>query len=285
MFFQLLISGLITGSVLALATSGFTLVRKVDNFFNIAHAEMITIGAFFTYFFSKSLHLGFWVGAILGVIVTGIAGVVVLKVFYEPIKRHGSFVLMITSIGVAYLLHGLSSSVFGESVKSFDLSPSSALFIGKTPLINPNQILVVVVAMLCFAGLQIYFGRATTGKALRAIASNSSLANAIGIDSRTLDTYLWFVASVLAGLAGVLMGVIGSVSGDLGWSQILLIVAVAVLAGFEDLWAVVLCALLLGVLMDLSTMFLPSSYRVLTAFAIIMVVVLLRPRGLFARER
>ena len=120
------------------------------------------------------------------------------------------------------------------------------------------------------------------GTWIRATASNPSLAEVRGVPVSRVSAAVWFVASGLAGLAGVMVGLIGNVNSEMGWQQILIILAAAVLGGLGSIYGVLAAGLLLGLAMDLSALVVPTAYRTVVAFGVLILVLVLRPEGLFS---
>ena len=141
-------------------------------------------------------------------------------------------------------------------------------------------------AAVAILALHVFLTKTPAGISVRAVATNPDLARVRGISTRLVSYQVWFIAGFLAGLAGVMIGIIGSVGPELGWQNIILILAAAVLGGLGSTYGVIMASLLLGLAMDLSALLIPTSYRTVVAFAALIIVLLFKPSGLFSvRQR
>jgi neutral amino acid transport system permease protein len=279
---QNIIFGLVSGSILALAAVGFSMIRQTEGFINIAHGQMLTVGAFLGFIFVNSLGLNVLVAGLVVMIVVGLLGVVLALIVFEPVSANGALAQLFTSIGLAYVMYGLIRVIFGAKVQFY---PN--LFGRRFDFTNFNvtvgELVIVGLAGASTVGLHLFLTRTRLGTWIRATASNPELARLRGIPVRRVSISVWFVASALAGLAGVMLGVIGNVNSELGWTQILMILAAAVLGGLGSIYGVLAAGLLLGLVMDLSAMIIPSTWRLVVAFVVLVLVLVFRPRGLFAK--
>lgn len=279
---QNLIFGLISGSILALAAVGFSMIRQTEGFLNIAHGQMLTIGAFVGFLLVDGAGLNVFAAGLLSMLMVGLLGVVLAKVIFEPVASKGGLAQLFTSIGLAYLLYGLIRIFFGAKVQFF---PN--LFGRRFDLpgfnITVGELVIIGLAGASTLALHLFLTRTTLGTWVRASASNPELARLRGIPVNRVSYAVWFIASALAGMAGVMLGVIGNVSSELGWSQILMVLAAAVLGGLGSIYGVLSAGLLLGLVMDLSSLAIPSTWRLVVAFIVLVLVLVVRPQGLFAR--
>lgn len=280
---QYVVFGLIDGAFLLLATLGFALVSRVHKFLNIAHAELMSVAALLSWGLSAVAGLPFLLAAAIAVVVVSGLGLLIGRVVYEPMLSRGPEVLLIVSVGVVYLIHGVTEGIISPGIKSFDIPQLATWHLGGIRL-TFYQLAVVALAACCFVGLHLFLSRTSAGSAIRAIADNRELAEVRGIDVRRATRHVWLVASGLAAVAGVGLGVLGTLTTDIAFEQILLILSVAILAGIGNIYGVAVAAFALGLAMDLSTMVIPSGYRAAVAFLVIIIVLIVRPQGLFGRR-
>ncbi|MCL6286068.1 branched-chain amino acid ABC transporter permease [Ruegeria sp. 2012CJ41-6] len=281
---QYFVTGIVTGCFLILATIGFSLTRRVEGFLNIAHAEMLGVSAFIAWGLNTQAGWPFLPAAIVAIVATAFLGLFIGRLVYDPIRNLGPAVLLISSVGVAYVIGGAIDGIVGTGIRSLDIPLATTYkFLGVR--ITDYQMIVVGLAALTGISLALFLNKTKTGLAIRAMADNPALAASRGIDVQKTSRATWLVASGLAGLAGVMLAMIATLSTDIAFHQILQILAVAILAGLGSLYSVLLSGLIVGVAMDMSVYFIPAGYRPLIAFAVVIVVLLVRPEGLSGRSK
>lgn len=279
---QNLIFGLITGSILAVATVGFSMIRQTEGFLHIAHGQYLALGAFLGLLFVERFSLNVFLAGALTMLVVGVFGVMLATLVFAPVKAKGALPLLFSSIGLAYIVYGLLLVVFGADVRVYPVSFGAMFRLG--PLsITTGELAVVATAALSILCLHLFLTRTELGVWIRAVASNSDLARVRGIRVDRVSATVWFIASALAGLAGVLVGIVGSVNAEIGWLNILIILAAAIVGGLGSVYGVIAAGLFLGLAMDLSALVIPTAYRTVVAFVALVLVLLLRPEGIFSQ--
>ncbi len=275
---QLVVFGLGTGAFLLIATLGFALIRRVEGFLNIAHAELMSTAAFTTWHLNANLGWDFFAAASVGIVVTSLLSLAIARVVYDPIKRLGPAILLITSVGVAFLLHGITAALVGVGIQSFEIPRLDAFSVAGV-LITPYRLVLLGLAAVVSIALSLFLNKTRTGKSIRAMAINRDLAGSRGVNIVAASRATWLASGILAGLGGVSLGVLGTLTTDIAFQQILVILAVAIVAGLGSLYGVIAAAFIVALAMDLSLLFLPGGYRPVIAFAIVILVLLIRPQG------
>ena len=283
LFLQFLLTGIVTGSFLILATIGFSFTRRVEGFLNIAHAELLGVSAFTTWGLNVVLGLHIIPSAAVGIVFTACVGLVVGRIVYDPIRKLGPAVLLITSVGVAYVIGGSVDALVGTGIRTLDIPLAESFRFWGLRITN-YQLIVIAFAALATIGLAIFLNKTPMGLAIRAMSANPELAASRGVDVKSTSRITWLISSSLAGLAGVMLAVIATLSTDIAFHQILQILAVAILAGLGSLYAVVVAGLIVGITMDVSVFWIPAGYRPLIAFGVVILVLLFRPEGLAGKK-
>ena len=279
---QNILFGLITGSLLAVATAGFALLRNTERFLHIAHGQFMALGALLAVVLTPEWGLA--AGVVVAIAVTSGLGVLSGAVFFDPVKPQGGNVLLFTSIGLAWVIYALMIAVFGQDVRIFEVSLGRAIDIGPVS-IAPGEMVILVVAAAVVLGLWLLLTRTALGRSIRAVASNRELAQVRGVPVVRVTRVIWALSSGLAAAAGILLGILGTVTTELGWSNILLVLAAAVLGGTGNILGVIAASLVLGVVMDASALVIDTAYRPVVAFVILIAVLVFRPEGLFSVAR
>jgi branched-subunit amino acid ABC-type transport system permease component len=276
---QNLLFGLLTGSVLAVAASGFALLRNTERFLHIAHGQFMAFGALVA--LATSPTLGVVGGAALAIVSTAALGLICGKLLFDPVKERGGNVLLFTSVGLAFVVYGAMIAIFGTDLRVSEIDLGSARDIGPFS-VAPGEIAILVVTAAIVLGLWLLLSKTGIGRDIRAVASNRELAYVRGVAVNRVSVTVWALSSALAAIGGIMSGVVGSVTTESGWGYILLVLAAAVLGGIGSILGVVGAALILGVVMDMSAIWINTAYRPVVAFAILILVLLVRPQGLFS---
>lgn len=278
---QFAVYGLLMGCVLLLATVGFSMIRRIEGFLNIAHGQMLAVGAYLTYFFNAVLGWNIILSAVLAVLGTAIIGFLTARVVFFPLKGRAPLLIAIASTGVSYVIQGVIEIIFGPFVKQYKFPPMRAIKIGGLSLAGPDQIAMVVAAILAVLFLHFFLTKTETGKAIRAMSSDYDLARIRGINTPRLRVYVWLIASGLGGLAGVMIGLISRLTPYMGFEYIMLIMIVAILGGLGNIYGAMGAALIIGLITQMSVLVIPAQYSQVIAFVLIIIVLLVSPKGIF----
>jgi neutral amino acid transport system permease protein len=277
-FLQLTVLGVAQAAFLLLAALGFWLTRRVEGFLNIAHAQYLSIAAFVTYYLNeRGFH--FALAAVIGIGVTVLVGLAVGKIVFERIRPFGPAVSLITSVGVVYLLAGVIEALVGTGSFLVRLPRLDPIGMGPV-LITSYQGMVVAVAAAVTVATATFLQYTHLGTAIRITALDRNLGASRGVDVDRASNATWMISAGLAGIAGVVLAVLGALTTVKGFEQILIILAVALLAGIGSITAVAVSALLIGIAREVSLLWLPSGFRDIIAFGIVIVVLILLPHGL-----
>jgi branched-chain amino acid transport system permease protein len=304
---QLVSDGLVIGSVVALGAIGVTLTYALLRFANFAHGEMLTWGAYLALTF-----MGFalamtgetamrplgpfsfgWplIGAATAsaLLVAAVALVVDWLVFDRLRRRGAAIVLVMASFGVALAMRNILLFAYGGIPEYYTREIQIALrLIPRDVLggvrITPDQLLVLAVAAVVVGALHFVLTRTTAGKAMRATAENPDLARIAGIDTRRVIRLTWAIGGGLAALAGVMAGLTVQVRPFLGLDLLLPMFAAAILGGIGSVYGAVAGGLIVGLAESLSTPLVGAEYRAASAFAVLILILLVRPTGLFGER-
>lgn len=289
-FLQQLINGLSLGAIYALIALGYSMVYGLLKFINFAHGDVLMIGAFAGYYATPIIRQLFpdpWMttAAVLiwAMVVCAVLGVIIERLAYRPLRNQPKLAVLITSIGVSLLLSYGGQIVFGVNQKAFpDLLPPIRIALGEGVTISGNHLLVMVVTLILLIGLREVVLRTRFGLALRALSQNRDAAALMGVNSNAVIALTFAVGSALAGAAGVLYAMnIHSIEPLMGTLPGIKAFVAAVLGGIGSLPGAAIGGLLLGLSECLLGGSFLSSYRDAIAFGILIVILLIRPSGLF----
>ncbi len=278
-FLQTAIFALATASVIAVGAVGLTLSYGVTRFINFAYGELLTVGAFLTFVLvGNGLPLA--VAALMGALLVGIAGVLVARIFYDPLMPRGPFPLLITSVGVAFILQNLLRMIFGSDPKRFPVPLLRPWHVGSL-FVPKAQVGILLVALIAMLAVHLMLKYTMLGKMMRAASDNEALARVSGVNTRRIVRLTWFISSFIAGLAGVLLAVTQvAIQPAMGWSFLLVVFAATLLGGIGRPYGAMLGAIIVGLGMEFGTAYIAANYTYAFAFAILVFVLLFRPQGI-----
>lgn len=281
------IYGLNFGLMLGLAAVGLSLVFGTTGLSNFAHAEMVTFGAMAAFFASAILGLPIWIAIPVAVVLSGAMGWGLDSGLWRPLRRRGLGLvqLMIVSIGLSLAARYVFQFFGGggtTQLPGFD-SPKIKLF-GATSL-SIIDITSMVLSLVVIIGFAWWLMNSQTGKATRAISDNPDLAAASGIDVDRVIRTVWVVAASLAGLSGVLWAYFRpGIKWDMGAQILLLIFAAVTLGGLGTAFGALFGALVVGLLVEVSSLVIPSDLKYVGALVVLIVILLVRPQGILGRK-
>ncbi|RXT08908.1 branched-chain amino acid ABC transporter permease [Ammoniphilus sp. CFH 90114] len=285
MLTQQLINGLTLGSTYALVALGYTLIFGVLEIINMAHGAIFMFGAFV-----GLMTVVYYQGSILTAIIAAVAVTVVLGLLLEwfalrPLrgkKGVSHLASLISTIGVSIILENLAHKLFGAETQPFPIPFNNIIFEVGTTRISLVQIIIFAIAVAVMVMLQIWLGKTKYGKALRAAAENMETASLLGVNTKKIVIMTVMLASALGGLAGVLVGMgFNAVAPTMGISMGLKGLAIIILGGMGNVPGAMAGGLILGVTEVFAVAYGDSAYRDAVAFGMIILILLLRPQGLF----
>ena len=279
------------GSLYALVAIGLSMVFGILRMANFAHGDMMMVGAFAT-LVTGALGLPFWAAAVVGIAVGGLAGVIVERTAYRPVRGAPDVTLLLTSLAVTYILENLGILIFTSSPQNFPLpdwmNQAIQFYDGQITFTQIN-VMTVVLTGVALAFLGWFVTRTNAGLGMRAAAEDLGAAQLVGLDVNRLIVVAFAIASGFAGLAGVLWAAqAGIVQPDMGFTPLLKGFVAAIIGGFGSIAGALLGGYVLGALEVFIVAFLPSavsSYRDAIVFAFLIAFLLFRPNGLLNRTQ
>jgi branched-chain amino acid transport system permease protein len=288
---QQIINAIALGSLYALVAIGLSMIFGILRMANFAHGDMMMVGAFGTVVL-QSIGLGFGWAVVGGIAIGALAGVIVERVAYRPVRGSPEVTLLLTSFAVTYILENLGILIFTSSAHNFPLpdwmNNAFQLHDGQITFTQIN-ILTVVLTAVALGALGWFVTRTDVGLGMRAAAEDMGAAHLVGLDVNRLIVVAFAIASGFAGLAGVLWAAqSGVVSPTMGFTPLLKAFVGAIIGGFGSIAGALIGGYLLGALEILIVAFLPSTvspYRDAIVFALLIAFLLFRPNGLLKRSQ
>jgi branched-chain amino acid transport system permease protein len=282
-YINLAINGLVEGLIIALPALALTLVYGLARFPNAATGDIVAVGGY------AGLAVHQLTGSLIAAGLAGAAGGAVASLLafalaFRPVIRRSVITLLLTSIGVGFVIRAALGIAFGHNPRAFDMPLDRAWRFGDISIAPADLSLAgLTVATLLLVFVMLY--ATPLGRSLRAIADDPDLARVSGIRRERCMVAMWSIAGMVCGIAGTVVGMRTVVYPDAGWNMLLPAFAAAVVGGLGNPVGAVMGALLLGVLQELSTPFVGFVYKIALGYVFMMIVLLLRPQGLFNRPQ
>lgn len=283
-FIQQVINGLSIGSIYALIALGYTMVYGIIKLINFAHGDILMVGAYVGYL-CASAGLPFVPALLVSVVACAALGMVTEKLAYKPLRNAPRITLLITAIGVSFLLEYLMMYIFKADSRSYptDFFVSESIDIGSI-LLPLNQLYVLGITVVMMIALQLIIKRTRMGRAMRAVSSDRDAAQLMGVNVNHTISFTFILGSALAGVAGVMYGAMFKINPLMGMQPGLKAFIAAVFGGIGSIPGAMVGGLLLGFIETMFSAYLSSAFKDAAAFAILIIVLLVRPHGLLGKD-
>ena len=280
-----LFSGFNFGLLLALAAVGISLIYGTTGLNNFAHGEMVTLGAILMWFFYAVLGLNIVVAGLISTLLTAGTGWLQNAGIWKPLRKRrlGLNQMMIVSIGLGISARYVILLFVKGDVKEIGIDPG---IIELGPILTSSTTLIsMAICAAGLAGVAYFLTRTRLGKATRAVSDNSSLAASTGIDVENIIQFVWVFASGLTGLAGVLYGLQFQANWTLGYDILLLLFAAVTLGGLGTALGASVGALIIGLLVETSSLYLPSELKYSLGLVVLILILIVRPQGVLGKKQ
>lgn len=278
-----IVFGLITASVLAIASLGLTMQFGVTNFVNFAYGELLTSGAYFALIFNRSLHMNIWIAMLLAAVIVAIESFLLNRIVIQPFvnRKARLLILLVVTIGLQLFLENSIQAIWGAGFQQYHASAGTLLHLGPV-LITVQQLLIILISAAVMVATHFLLKYTKLGKAMRAMSDDPELARVSGIAVKRVTDLTWLLSGLLAGGAGVILAInTNSFTPSLGANFLFVIFAAVIAGGIGNPYGAIAGAVVIGVVMEVSASYMDSAYKTVVAFAILIVVLLIRPEGIF----
>ncbi len=301
---QNLVDGFLVGSILSLGAIGLTMVMHVLRFANFSQAELLSIGAYaalvFDGVFGQMLPLfqstleplsltgALVLSMLASMLLTGLSAVVIDQLVFRRIRDSGEELSMVfASFGVALIIRNGISLLFGLKSHLYSNEIVFAIVVSRDPLllIKPDQVFILIAALVLMVLLHLVLSRTTFGYALQAVAENPVLAQVSGVRLSFMVAMIWMIGGALAATAGVFYGLNNQINPVMGRDLVLPIFAATIVGGIGSIYGAVLGGFIVGIASNLALVVLPSGYSPAVPFLIILLVLIFRPHGVLGEAR
>lgn len=283
---QLAVAGVAIGCIYALIALGFVLIYKATEVVNFAQGDLMMLGAFVAFTFASILGWSFWLAFPLAIAVMALFGAVFDRVVLRPIIGQPQVAAVLVTIAAGFVIRGVASMIPGWGTDTHALkAPFSDQVVraGGVAISSDNLAIIGMTALLCVA-LFVFFKRTRVGVAMQAASQNQLAAYYMGIPVRRINTMIWGISAGVAAFAAVLLAPITFVHANMGFIGLKAFPA-AVLGGFGSIPGAIVGGLIIGLVESFSGFFLPEGFKDVAAYAVVLVVLIVRPAGIFAEMR
>ena len=279
--------GLRLGLIIAVAAVGLSLVYGVTGLINFAHAELVTFGAIVAFALSDA-GVPFWLAVALAVVAGGALGLANDRLLWRPLRRRNMALIsqMVVSIGLSIAARNIFQIVFGPNSRRYVAAAGQRESAYGPFRLTTNDLLIMGISVAVLVALTVLLRRTRLGTAIRATADNQDLAASSGIAVDRIISIVWIICGALAALGGILYGLSVTVKYDMGFILLLSLFAAVVLGGLGNAYGAVLGAIVIGVVQEMSGLFIDTAYKFVVALLVLILVLLIRPQGILgSRER
>ncbi len=286
-FLSYLISGISLGSIYAIIALGYTMVYGIARMLNFAHGDIIMVGGFAIFTMVSTLGMAPMVGILTAIVVCTVLGVTIEFVAYRPLRGASSLAVLITAIGVSYLLQNLALLIFGSNARQFTsvVTVPGLKLAGGRLSISGETIVTIVVCIVIMAGLTGFINKTKVGQAMLAVSEDRGAATLMGINVNRTIAITFAIGSALAAVAGALLcSTYPSLTPYTGSMPGIKAFVAAVFGGIGSIPGALIGGILLGVIENLSKAYISSQLSDAIVFSVLIIVLLVRPTGILGRK-
>ncbi len=284
---QRTVNGFVSGSIFALGAIGLTLVYGILKLVNFAQGDFLTFGAYIAFAFNVSIGMPLIAALLIAVATTALLAVFLELIMWRPMRRKkaGLLQLLLMSLGLAFVLRNAIQFVAGTRPRQLDVNTTESIsFLDLT--IGRTELYVLISSIVVLSAVAYILRATSVGRQMRALADNFDLAETTGVDTGRVVLFTWVLAGGLAGLAGVLLvAASGGLSPNTGFYILLPLFAAVVLGGIGNAFGALAGGMVIGLTQEWSTLVISSEWKVAVSFVVLILVLLVRPQGIFGKER
>ncbi|MSO32623.1 MAG: branched-chain amino acid ABC transporter permease [Ilumatobacteraceae bacterium] len=279
--------GLRLGLVIAMCAVGLSLIFGTTGLTNFAHGEMVTFGGLMAFLMNVTMGIPLLISAPIVVALGGLFGLALNIFIFGKLRRRGVGLIsqLVVSVGLSIVLRNMYLYQFGGRTKPLnDYSAQTVMRLGPTS-ITPRDLTTAVLSLLVLVAVALFIQKSRTGKAIRAVSDNPTLASSTGIDTQRIIRIVWFAGGALAALGGIFRGLDEQVGFEMGSRLVFLMFAAITLGGLGSAFGALVGGVLVGILVEMASLVVPAELKNAPALLILIIVLVLRPQGILGRKQ
>ena len=279
--------GLRLGLVIAMCAVGLSLIFGTTGLTNFAHGEMVTFGGLMAFLLNVTMGIPLLISAPIVVALGGLFGLALNVFIFGKLRKRGVGLIsqLVVSVGLSIVLRNMYLYQFGGRTKPLnDYSAQTVMRLGPTS-ITPRDLTTAILSLLVLVAVALFIQRSRTGKAIRAVSDNPTLASSTGIDTQRIIRIVWFAGGALAALGGIFRGLDEQVGFEMGSRLVFLMFAAITLGGLGSAFGALVGGILVGVFVEMASLVVPAELKNAPALLILIVVLVVRPQGILGRKQ
>ena len=279
--------GLRLGLVIAMCAVGLSLIFGTTGLSNFAHGEMVTFGGLMAFLMNVTMGIPLLISAPIVVALGGLFGLALNIFIFGKLRRRGVGLIsqLVVSVGLSIVLRNMYLYQFGGRTKPLnDYSAQTVMRLGPTS-ITPRDLTTAILSLLVLVAVALFIQKSRTGKAIRAVSDNPTLASSTGIDTQRIIRIVWFAGGALAALGGIFRGLDEQVGFEMGSRLVFLMFAAITLGGLGSAFGALVGGVLVGILVEMASLVVPAELKNAPALLILIIVLVLRPQGILGRKQ
>lgn len=277
---QVLVFGIVLGSIITLGAVGLSLLFGILRFANFAHGDMMTVGAYLALIFVAGLGWPIYAAFPMALAGGAVVAIAIDRVLYKRLRRTAPVILLISSFGVALMLRSLVQLIWGPQSLVYEPGIQFPLEIFGLR-IKPDHLVILAGVIILVILLHLFLQYTKMGKAMRAMSDNMDLAEITGIETERVIMWTWALGGALAAGAGIFLAMDTRLQPFMGWNMLLPVFAAAIMGGIGRPYGAIAGGMTVGIAEEMSTLFFSPAYKSAVAFALMVIILIVRPTGLF----
>jgi branched-chain amino acid transport system permease protein len=275
---QLMINIVAAGGAYALVAAGYTIVHSTLKFINFQHGYMVALGGYLTYALAIDARLNFVLSAVVAIMMVAAVGVMIEKIGYKPLRKASRLTPLLVSLGLTYVLQSVILLLWGPAYQSYNIFSTPLIIHGA--VITSNEVIMILSSLVALLGLDLFLKRTKLGIAMRAVSDNLEAASIMGINTDRVISAIFAIASGLAALAGVLIGLEFYIQPTMGFPIIIRTLAAVTLGGIGNIAGAIVGSYVIALAENLGVWFVSPAYRDAYPYLILILALLLRSSAL-----